>query len=92
MPNNYDGKTWDDDNIDFDEVRRLAGRILGGETFDELVEIGRLNQPWQVDCFKMAASDPEKYSNYYPDAELGGCILSDEFVAKIVNEIKNRQF
>lgn len=92
MANTYDGKSWDEKNIDYDEVRRLAGRILAGNTFDELVEIGRINQPWQADCYKLAATDPNKYANYYPDAELGMCVLSDEFVARIISEIKNRQF
>lgn len=84
-------QTWDPDNIDYDEVRRFAGLILVGKTFDELAAAGRIKERWQADCFKMALSDPDKYSNYYPESEVGAAVISDEFLQMLLEEFSKGQ-
>lgn len=66
------------DAIDYDEVRRLANRILSGDTFDVLVEEGRIQNQTQADCFALASQNPEYWSQYFPDAEVGAATISDE--------------
>lgn len=71
------------DNVDYDEVRRLAGRILNGETLDDLKAERRIKEEWQEECFRVAASDPEYYSGYYPETEIGYAVLSDAFMERM---------
>ena len=62
---------------------------MNGFTYTQLVEEGFIVDQDDKNCFAEALTDPAKYAEQTPDAETGGCYLSDEFVEMINERVRN---
>ena len=65
--------------MDWIQVWRFATSIMGGATYNDLVEFGAIKTEEDKKSFAEAMTNPAKYANELPDSEPGGAMsMSDE--------------
>ena len=73
--------------MDWIQVWRFATAIMGGATYDELVESGAIKTQKDKECFAEAMTNPVQYAIEVPDSEIGGaCSMSDELFRFLTGE------
>jgi hypothetical protein len=75
--------------VDWVQVWWYANQIMSGFTYAQLLDEGFILNQEDEKCFAEAFTDPAKYAKQAPDAEAGGCYLSDEFVTMIIEKVAN---
>ena len=73
--------------MDWIQVWRFATAIMGGATYDDLVESGAIKTQKDKECFAEAMTNPVQYAIEVPDSEIGGaCSMSDELFRFLTND------
>lgn len=75
--------------MDWVAVWRYANQIMSGLTYAQLLEEGFIVDQEDKKCFAEALTNPAKYAEQSPDAEVAACYLSDEFVEMINEKVRS---